>query len=275
MKYPIAFHKIIICMVLFFSFFTIINHVQAVEIVNFEDIEDRVFYPGDFVDLGTVIVNNEDKTANLIIEQYVIYPGIDPKPLLEEITIPPNNYTMISDLSFEVFENSIPGKYSYIVTIYENDELITEKIVNFYIENTEQELEDAEVMICGDPNCENIKTIFYMNETAYILANPFEGTEIIGYVEYVGKDNKNLINLFFDGGIAEFRPQTPGIYEINILFSKEGFSPKIIEKNITFIREEQYSIQTPSFDMLHYYFLIAVLITFLIIILFVYYRRQK
>ena len=105
---------------------------QALKIVSLGDV-GGTFYPGDSVDLGTVLINNESIDANLKIEQYLAYPGAEPMPLYEEAVIGPGNNTMVSDFSFDVSGNAEAGTYTHSVRVYEtsSSKLSAEKTTTF------------------------------------------------------------------------------------------------------------------------------------------------
>ncbi len=207
--------------------------VYSLEIVNFEDTEGKTFYPEDFVDLGTVLINDENNTLNLFVEQYVLRPGIDPMPLYEEFTIKPDGDVMISDMSFIVSEYLFPGKYTHMVRVRKSGEIVAEKTTKFYVTGTKEKLSDFEILICADHGCKDLRPVLILGETAYIRVECLENPEISGYVVHDG----DTTTLSFDEGLASFKAVSEGTYIANVIFSKDGFFTENIERDITFVKE--------------------------------------
>jgi len=208
---------------------------QALKIVNLAEVEGKTFYPGDTVDLGIVLLNNESKQLNLTVEQYLSYAEINPIPLYENVVIGTGNNTMISDFSFDVSEYSKRGTYTHSVRVYEGESLAAEKTTTFSVGGTTQIFSDYNVVICSDSECNDVTSIFDAGKTVYINIESTQNPTIYGYVE---TPNGSLTNLQFTNGMAEFKPASAGAYEVNVILSKDGFAPDKIEKNITVIGSE-------------------------------------
>lgn len=204
---------------------------ESLEIIGLENIDGVTFYPYDFIDLGAVIVNDGDSDMNLVVEQYVDYPGSDPMPLYEEVSIKADGNEMISDLSFSVSEYSVMGDYYHYVRVYDSWGVITERVRTFSVDGTGKKMNDYEVGICGDPGCSEIKTTFILGETAYLVVDN-HGAYIGGYIDY---NDYSFSDLYFSDGVAEFSPASPGRFTANIVLSQEGFLDEIVEKEITFV----------------------------------------
>lgn len=250
----------------FVVFILLATPAYSLEIVSFENVDGETFYPMDFIDLGTVLVNNESVNVNLTVEQYVIYPDMIPMPLHEEFMIEPDNDTMISDLSFEVSEYSTPGEYTHVVSVYESGEIIAEKTSTFYVAGTKDRFSDFGIVICADSECEDVRPVFILGEKAYIRVEGSQSPEIRGYVDY--PDGESFSNLHFSGGFAEFKAVSKGTYTANIVLSRDGFSEEIIERNMTFLEGEE----EPAGEITAtggYEYVIAIIIVFIILIIII------
>jgi len=210
--------------------------VQSLEIVGFEDVTEKTFYSGDFVDLGTVLINNETKGLNLTVEQYIVRPGIPPMPLYEEFVIGAGNDTMVSDMSFEVSEYSASGEYTHVVSVYDagSGDLKSERVSTFYVSGTNESFSEIDIAICADSSCDDVRPVFLLGETAYIKVECPENPEITGYVNAI---SGGTTTLDFDGRSASFKANSEGVYMAKIILSKDGFFTETIEKNITFVGE--------------------------------------
>ncbi|MFH1237665.1 MAG: hypothetical protein V1648_04670 [Candidatus Aenigmatarchaeota archaeon] len=204
--------------------------VYSIEIASFENNEGRTFYPGDVIDLGVVLINNESGQVNLIVEQDVSIPDTVPMPLYEIFVIGPGNNTMIADLSFAVSDNSRPGEYAHMVRVYVGDDLIGEKITLFYINGTTIRFSDYGMVICADEKCDDVKSSFNVGETVYIKVESAQNPIMEGFLD-MPDGNHTVMQI--SGGMAQFIPVSAGTYKINVVLSKDGFAPETIEKEIT------------------------------------------
>lgn len=211
---------------------------QSLEIVNFEDVDGETFYLGDFVDLGTVLLNDGNSTLDFLVEQYVLRPGINPMPLYEEFSIGPGGDVMISDMSFEVSTHLFPGEYTYMIRAYSEVELLGEKTKTFQVRGTMQRFSQVDVVVCADSGCGDVRPFFVSGETAYINVDIPENPKIMGDVENSWGGSEKIE---FTEGIAEFTPASPGTYTARITVSKSGFLTEILEKDIVFTSEEERS----------------------------------
>jgi len=208
--------------------------VKALQVVPLAELNET-FYPGDFVDLGIVMINNESRQINLTVEQYILYPGLAPMPFFEEITIPPQNDTMITDMSFDIFNESTSGQYAHVVRIYKEDKIIAEKIRMFFVESGAQDkLSGIMVTVCADSECDDMRPVFVLGETAYIMAEADQNPDISGYVEF---PDGNFASLQFADDIATFNAGSAGDYAIRLMLVRDGFDVEEIERNITFVKE--------------------------------------
>jgi uncharacterized Zn ribbon protein len=238
-------------------FILLTSSAYSLEIVNFQDVNGETFYSGDSVDLGTVLVNNESTQVNITVEQYLIYPGIEPMPLYETFVIEPNNNTMISDLSFDVSEYSKSGTYVHSVRIYESDNVIGEKTTTFYVAGALDSFSDCEAVICYDTACDDVGLVFDAGETVYVKVECPQNSEIKGYLVY----DDTFKDLYFTTGLASFKAD-PDIMNIRVVLSKEGFAEKTIQKEITVTGEMAGGSPTSILDnnLLIIVFLAAVIV---------------
>lgn len=211
---------------------------QSLEIVPFKNVDGGTFYPFDFVDLGTALVNDEGSPIEVTVEQYIIYPRLPPMPLNEQFTIDPGDDVMPSDLSFSVLQYMTPGDYTHVVVVYRDGELLAEKTRVFRVAGTHNSFSEINVKVCADPACNDLRPVFVSGEKAYIKVECPENPSITGYIDY---QDWTFTDLSFSGGLAEFRPPSAGTYTVNIILSKNGFSREIIEKEVTFLAEEPKS----------------------------------
>ncbi|MCX6818149.1 MAG: hypothetical protein NTU57_04805 [Candidatus Aenigmarchaeota archaeon] len=213
-----------------FIFLAVPSH--ALKIVNLAEFEGKTFYPSDTVDLGIVLLNNESRQLNLTVEQFLTYPGINPIPLYEQVTIGAGNNTLISDFSFDVYDYSKPGMYIHSVRVYEDEKLVADKTSEFSVKGTIQFFGDYDLITCTDVACSDVTSIFDAGETVYIYLESDENPTIEGYVD---RPDGGLTNVFFTNGVTEFVPAYSGEYKVNVILSKDGFSPEKIEKDITVV----------------------------------------
>jgi len=218
----------------FVVFLALAMPVQSLEIVSLYDADGETYGPLEFVDLGTVLINDADADVSLFVEQYMVYPGVEPMPLYEEMTIEAGGDDIISDMSFDVLENTRPGAYIHSVKIHDSvtDELLAEKVSRFYVEGTSDRFEDVSIAVCENPECNSVTSVFVLGETAYFRVASPENPDIEGYVY----NNGDPSTLYFSGeGVAEFRPFSAGVYTANVILSKDGFEDEVVEKDITFL----------------------------------------
>jgi len=221
-------------LLVFVVFILLTLPIKALQVAPLAELNDT-FYPGDFVDLGIVLINNESRQINLTVEQYILYPELAPMPMYEEITIPPHNDTMITDMSFDVYNESTSGRYVHFVRIYEVDEIIAEKIRMFFVESGAQDkLSGIMVTVCADSECDDMRPVFVLGETAYIMAEADQNPDISGYVEF---PDGNFASLQFADDIATFKAGSAGDYAIRLMLVRDGFDVEEIERNITFVKE--------------------------------------
>lgn len=238
-------------------FILLIPSVYSLEIVNFQDANNKTYYLGDFVDLGTVLANNESTQMNVTVEQYLVYPGIEPMPLYETFVIEPGNNTMISDFSFDISEYSKSGKYVHSVKVYESNNIISEKTTTFYVSGTMNSFTNCETIICYDATCDDVGPVFDAGETVYVKVECPENPEIKGYLIY----NDTFKDLYFASGMASFKADKD-IVNIRVILSKEGFEDKTMQKEITVTGEMAGGSPTSILDnnLLIIVFLVAVIV---------------
>lgn len=209
-------------------------NVHALKILPLDTIDEVTFYPGDTIDLGIVLFNNESRDVELLVEQYLLYPEAKPMPLYEKVVLPANNHTMITDMSFDVSEISPSGEYNHIIKIYEEGKLIAENQRTFYIQAAEKRFDDVEILICADETCNDIRPVFVLGETVYIKVKSSHNPEIKGFIK---SPKGGHINLSFYKNTANFKANSAGEYMLTILLSKDGFASEEINNTIEFVKE--------------------------------------
>ncbi len=203
---------------------------QAIEVSTPSNVSNRTFHSGDIVNLTTVIKNDFSRTKNFTVEEYILYPDIEPVLLLDVIELEPNESKPLPDLSFGVSETTTPGVYVYTFAVYdENGSMLKSDAINFRIEGTEKTFKPIEVLVCGDRRCNDVRKIFTPNDEVYIKVNSEETPEIRGYVVY---PNKSVEMLKIDESTGHVKIGRPGLYEIGLVFSKEGYADR--EKVVRF-----------------------------------------
>ena len=218
-----------VCVLLLVAFFLPVT-AQPLEIAGFENIENQKFYYGDHVDVRTVLVNNGSTPVSLSVEQYVTNPVTDPIPINEIFTIDADNYTIISDLSFDVSEYSKTGTYTHVVKVYDDNNIVGQKITTFYIEGLKESLNYYQIAVCSDDKCKDVTSIFDISDKIYIKA---ESREQAGVTGYITLPDGNTQNLFFADGMAEFEPRINGTHELSVIFFNDNSDTEKIESKIT------------------------------------------
>ena len=209
----------------------------SLEVILPENVLRETFYPGDYVNLTTTIKNNFDQAKNFIVEEFVLYPGIPPMPLMELIELDPGESGILPDLSFSLWMTMFPGSYAYGFTVYdENGNVLNKTTIGFQVQGTEKSFEEIEVLVCGDLSCNDVRRIFTLNDkVVYVRINSEENPETAGQIVH---PDKVVEGLDFSDNIAEIKLGKTGLYELSFVSVKEGYINSYKSLNFSVMKEE-------------------------------------
>ncbi|RLI99794.1 MAG: hypothetical protein DRP03_02470 [Candidatus Aenigmatarchaeota archaeon] len=185
---------------------------------------NETYTAGDTIRLCANLINTYNGTKYFDIEQVIVYPEESGLPVLilppTTISLTPNEKAIIKGIDLNVYKTMKTGEYRYIVKVLDAGKELERLIVPFYIVGTLQTFDDLEIHICKDAKCDQQKTVFVVDEDAYVKVIGYENGSIEGYA--------NDVILDFNGGVAKLPTYEKGEYEVMVSVSKIGYENKTL-----------------------------------------------
>ena len=164
-------------------------------------------------------------------------PRTPPMPVLEVISLDPGETKEISDLSFTVFSLTEPGLYYYSISLRDKEwTVIAEESVPFYVNGTLRTFGYIETYFCADIGCDDVRAIFIQDESkSYLRAEIEEDAKITSQITYPDGSKGTLA---ISNGVAEIIFKGPGLYVIDLTFTKDGYETKNRQARMSVMEEE-------------------------------------
>jgi hypothetical protein len=182
------------------------------------------YYPGDEIVLNVTVINSDSdnlyvEVASKIVPKFTEGNMQGFEILVGELNLNPGETgSIILPLSV-VSETMLPGEYSVVSDINYGASNV-QKENYFQVVGTKKTI-DANIRLCEEVGCENIKRVFIQGETVYLkLFSEVPNLEINAKII----DPQNMeIPLEFQDSLASLNPGGIGNYKLIVNLEKEGY----------------------------------------------------